>query len=127
MSENFSFTYSLKERQEIEEIKKKYIVDETEPKTKSPAEKIRQIDKNVETTATIISIAVGIAATLIFGVGLTLCLKDHVYTSGIIVGSTGLIGMGITPVVHRFILKHRRERTSKKILKLIDEYLEMTK
>ncbi len=127
MSENFSFTYSLKERQEIEEIRKKYIVDATENKTKSPADKIKQIDKNVETAATIISIAIGIAATLIFGVGLTLCLKDHVYTSGIIVGIIGIIGMGTTPVVHKLVLKHRRDRASKKILKLIDEYLEMTK
>ena len=127
MSENFSFTYSLKERQEIEEIRKKYIVDNADSKTKSPADKIKQMDKNIETATTIISIAVGIAATLIFGVGLTLCLKDRVYASGIIIGIVGLIGMGITPVVHKFVLKHRRDRASKKILKLIDEYLEMTK
>lgn len=127
MSENFSFTYSLKERQEIEEIRKKYTVDDTDSKTKSPVDKIKHIDKNIETAATIISIAIGIAATLIFGVGLTLCLEDRVYTSGIIIGIVGLIGMGTTPVVHKFILKHRRERASKKILGLIDEYLEMTK
>ena len=127
MSENFSFTYSLKERQEIEEIRKKYIVDNADSKTKSPADKIKQIDKNIETATTIISIAIGISATLIFGVGLTLCLKDRVYTSGIIIGIVGLIGMGITPVVHKFVLKHQRDRASKKILKLIDEYLEMTK
>lgn len=127
MNDNFSFTYSLKERQEIEEIRKKYIVDETDNKSKSPADKIKQMDKNIETATTIISIAIGIAATLIFGVGLTLCLKDRVYTSGIIIGIVGLIGMGITPVVHKFVLKHHRDRASKKILKLIDEYLEMTK
>ena len=55
MNDNFSFTYSLKERQEIEDIRKKYIVDDTDSKTKSPADKIKHIDKNVETTATIIS------------------------------------------------------------------------
>lgn len=127
MNDNFSFTYSLKERQEIEEIRKKYTVDDADSKTKSPADKIKQIDKNIETATTIISIAVGIAATLIFGVGLTLCLKDLVYTSGIIIGTVGLIGMSTTPIVHKYLLKLRRSRASKKILKLIDEYLEMTK
>lgn len=127
MNDNFSFTYSLKERQEIEEIRKKYTVDDADSKTKSPADKIKQMDKNIETATTIISIAVGIAATLIFGVGLTLCLKDRVYTSGIIIGIVGLIGMGTTPIVHKYLLKLRRSRASKKILKLIDEYLEITK
>ncbi len=127
MNDNFSFTYSLKERQEIEEIRKKYIVDDADSKTKSPADKIKQIDKNIETATTIISIAIGISATLIFGVGLTLCLEDRVYTSGIIIGTVGLIGMGTTPIVHKYLLKLRRSRASKKILKLIDEYLEMTK
>lgn len=127
MSDNFSFTYSPKERQEIEELRKKYIDDDSNRKGKSTADKIKHIDKNVEDSATVVSIVCGFIFTLIFGVGLTLCLKDKIYTSGIVIGTIGLIGMGITPVIHKYALKHFRGKSAKKILKLIDEYLEITK
>lgn len=127
MNDNFSFTYSPQERQEIEELRKKYVTDSNDKKNKSAVDKIKHIDKGVEDSATVISIVHGIVFTLIFGVGLTLCLQDMIYTSGIVIGTIGLIGMGITPIVHKYSLKHFRSKNAKKILKLIDEYLEITK
>lgn len=127
MSDNFSFTYSLKDRQEIEEIRKKYTTDDKEIKEMSLADKIRVIDRKTETEATVIAIIFGIVATLVFGSGLAIILEGQAYSVGIPIGLLGLTGMGVTPVLFKRTLKYYRNKVSKKMLGLIDEYLDMTK
>lgn len=118
-NKKFRYTYSPTEKQEIENIKKKYQQSEEE----SLAQRIKSLDKKADTEGTICSIVFGIVSTLIFGVGLTLCLTFNSYYIGAVVGTVGLIGMGATPFIDDKFKKYYKKRFSKKIVELCDEYL----
>ena len=53
--ETFEYTYSAKQQQEIENIRKKYL-----PKEEDKMEQLRQMDKRVSRKGTIISIIIGV-------------------------------------------------------------------
>lgn len=126
MSADFNFKYSLKERQEIEEIRKKY-TDGEEHKEKTVADKIKTLDRSTETSATILAILFGLVFFAIFCVALVKIFYDQIFISGSISMLIGLLGMILCPAFHKIILKYFREKTASKILRLIDEYLNMTK
>ena len=63
--EKFVYSYSAKQKKEIEEIRTKYL-----PKTENKLDKIRKLDESATRKATIQSIVVGLISSLIFGFGL---------------------------------------------------------
>lgn len=118
-NKKFQYKYFPSEKQEIEEIRKKYQCSEEE----SLAQQIKALDKKADTEGTICSIIFGIVSTLVFGFGLTLCLTFNSYYAGCIVGVIGLVGMGTTPFLDDKLKKYYKKRVSKKIVELCDKYL----
>ncbi|MBQ7296461.1 MAG: hypothetical protein IJW86_09800 [Clostridia bacterium] len=118
-NKTFHYSYSPTEKQEIEEIKKKY-----EPsKEESMAQRIKQMDNNVENSATIASIAFGLFFALVFGAGLSLCLAYEMYVYGAAIGLIGMAGMSTTPFFCSRYKEKKKNKTAKKIIELCNEYL----
>ncbi len=122
-NKTFYYSYSPTEKQEIQEIKNKYQPNEEE----SLAQRIKALDKKTDSTSAIISVITGIVTTLVFGVGLTLTLTFDAYYLGGIIGLIGLIGMAANPFLNDKIKQYNKQRVSKKIVELCDEYLNISK
>ncbi len=115
----FQYSYSPTEKQEIEAIKKKYQPTEEE----SLAQRIRKLDKYAENSSAVYSIILGLFFTLLFGAGLSLCLSRKIYDIGIAIGVLGLAGMGATPFLNEKLKQRKKQKVSKKIVSLCDQYL----
>ena len=54
-NENFTYTYSAKERDEIRKIKEKY-EQGAEPKEETPIERLRRLDRRADKPATVVAL-----------------------------------------------------------------------
>ena len=63
--ETFEYTYSAKQQQEIESIRKKYL-----PKEEDKMERIRKLDREAERPGMIASLATGVIGALMLGIGM---------------------------------------------------------
>ncbi len=119
MEQKFEYTYSAKEKTELEKIRKKYT-----PKTseESKLEQIKRLDKSVESSAMIKALTVGIIGSLILGVGMccTMVWTDF-FVLGIIVGIIGILVCGLAYPVYKRSLDQKRAVVGAQILKLSDE------
>ena len=116
--ETFEYTYSARQQEEIEEIRKKYL-----PQEESKMEQLRRLDQSVTKKGTMISIIIGIVGTLILGVGMccTLVWADQWFIPGIIVGLIGIAIVAAAYPAYTHITKKEREKLAPQILKLIEE------
>lgn len=119
----FEYSYSAKQQEEIDAIKRKYLPKEEKAKEFDKLEELKRLDKSVELTATIWAIAVGFIGTLIFGTGMSLILafETRMFAFGIPIGMLGIAGMALALPVYRTVLKKQREKAAPKILALTDE------
>lgn len=119
MEQKFEYTYSAKEKSELEKIRKKYT-----PKTseESKLEQIKRLDKSVESSAMTRALTVGIIGSLILGVGMccTMVWTDF-FVLGIIVGIIGMLVCGLAYPVYKRSLDQKRAVVGAQILKLSDE------
>lgn len=119
MEQKFEYTYSAKEKTELEKIRKKYT-----PKTseESKLEQIKRLDKSVESSAMTRALTVGIIGSLILGVGMccTMVWTDF-FVLGIIVGIIGMLVCGLAYPVYKRSLDQKRAVVGAQILKLSDE------
>ena len=117
--EKFSYTYSAKEQEEINRIRKKYV--ETEDKM----ERLRKLDLGVTQKATVISIIIGIIGTLIMGTGMccTTVWQEMWFIPGIIIGIIGLVVMALAYPIYQKVLKKEREKIAPEIIRLTDELM----
>lgn len=116
--ETFEYTYSAKNQEEIEKIRKKYM-----PKEEDKMELLRKLDKSVTKPGTIWSLVIGIIGCLLFGVGMccTMVWADSFLALGIVVGIIGMIIMGTAYPVYVKITAKERERIAPQILALSEE------
>ena len=114
----FEYTYSAKQQEEIEAIKKKYM-----PIQEDKMETLRRLDRSVERPGTIWGIVIGILGCLIMGGGMSICLEapDKWMAVGIILGVIGMMVMAIAYPVYKFITKKRKELLAPQILALTEE------
>ena len=63
--QEFNYTYSTKEQEELKKIRNKYI-----PKEEDKMDQLRKLDESTTRPGTIISLIVGIVSSLILGVGM---------------------------------------------------------
>ena len=119
----FEYKYSAKQQEEVDAIKKKYLPQEEKAKELSKLEELKKLDKKVEMTATLWSIAVGVIGTLIFGTGMSLIMpfETAMYVAGILSGILGIAGMALALPVYRQVLKKQREKAAPRILELTEE------
>ena len=71
--ENFNYTYSAKEQEEIKAIRKKYAVQE---QTEDKMAQLRRLDAGVHSKATTASLVVGVIGTLMMGLGMSLVMTE---------------------------------------------------
>lgn len=117
-NETFHYTYSAKQREEVENIRRKYL-----PKSEDKMEKLRQLDRGTTTKGTIVSIVLGIVGCLLLGVGMscTMAWSSQWFVPGVIVGLIGIAAMAVAYPVYRRITRCEREKIAPQILQLTEE------
>lgn len=122
---SFEYTYSARQKQEVEEIRKKYL-----PKEEDKMEQLHRLHAIPTQKAQAASIALGVVGALTLGTGVHLCMTELGTASGdptLFIGSIlGLSGMAMVALaypVYSRILKKERTRIAPEILKLTEELL----
>lgn len=116
--EEFNYTYSAREYDEVEAIRKNYL-----PKTEDKIGQLKKIDAGVTSAARTASLAVGIVGTLVMGGGMACCLEfDGAYMLvGIILGLVGMVTLACAYPIYSLVLKNGRKKAAPAVLKLADE------
>lgn len=122
----FQYTYSAKEQNEINEIRKKYL-----PKEEDKMEQLRRLDAGVYRKGSVTSLVVGIIGALIMGTGMSLAMTDlgaklgisNAMIPGIVIGVIGIALVSAAYPVYIAVTKHERERIAPEILRLSEELL----
>ena len=118
MSESFTYHYSAERQSEIDAIRKKYLPPEEQ---ENKMEQLRKLDASLTATAFIVSMAVGIASVLVFGVGMCCFLVWKLWALGALLCVVGVIGMLVAPVIFRRLVEKRRQQIAPEILRLTEE------
>lgn len=116
--ETFEYTYSAKQQQEIESIRKKYL-----PKEEDKMEQIRKLDREAERPGMIASLATGVIGALILGVGMccTMVWGESLFAFGIFVGVLGIALIAAAYPLYKKVTKTQREKVAEQILTLTNE------
>ena len=121
----FEYTYSAKQQQEVEEIRKAYL-----PKEEDKMEQLRKLHAMPTQKAQAVSLAIGIVGALILGTGMSLFMTDlgaalghFAMVIGVIIGLAGIILVALAYPAYNRVLKKERERIAPEILRLSDELL----
>lgn len=127
-NETFKMTYSARQQEEIQSIRKKY----TAPAEDKMAQ-LRALDAGVGKKATTVSLILGVVGALIMGIGMCLTMtdfgkilgayQDMAMVIGIVVGMVGIVLVSIAYPVYNRLLKKERERIAPEILRLTEELL----
>lgn len=124
----FEYTYSAKERQEVEDIRKKY--EPQEKPTETALQRLHRLDEGVTKKATVVALIVGIVGALITGTGMSLIMTELGNALGdaaIIVGTCiGIVGLGVCALgypVYSWISKRERKKIAPEMLRLTEELL----
>ena len=115
---NFSYTYSAKKNQEVQDIRSKYL-----PHKESKLEELKRLDSQVQTAGVMESLIVGVSGCLIFGLGMCLSMEiiGHMKWLGVILGLVGCVVMIFAyPVNRKFFFKAKEQHTPR-ILQLAEE------
>ena len=117
--EKFSYTYSAKEQEEINRIRKKYMAEENK------MEQLRRLDAGVTEKATAVSIRVGISGALIMGIGMCCAMvwQGIWFIPGIVIGLVGIVVVAMAYPIYQKILKKEREKIAPEIIRLTDELM----
>lgn len=117
-NKTFTYSYSAKQQEEINNIRKKYL-----PQEDNKMEQLRRLDRNVTKKGMIASLTVGIISALILGVGMccTMVWGDRLFALGIIVGIIGIAGIAAAYPIYNHITEKEREKAAVQILELADE------
>lgn len=120
---SFNYTYSAKQRDEIERIKSKYTVRE-----ESTLEKVRRLDDSVTKKASIASIIIGTVGALVMGLGMSLAMTElgdflgaAAMPAGIAIGLCGIAAVAVAYPIYRAVLKKERRHVAPEILRLIND------
>ena len=117
--DRFSYTYSAKQKQEIESIRRKYLSRE-----ENKLEQLHRLDKQAERPGTIVSILLGTISTLVLGVGMVLTMVyTRYFILGIVIGLAGIAGVSLAYPLYLRITRREREKIAPEILRLTDELM----
>jgi len=125
--EGFSYTYSAKQMEEVKRIREKY---EPKEKNEDKIEKLRRLDGSVTKKGTAVSLVLGIAGTLIMGLGMSMAMTDiadffgaFAFPSGVAVGVAGVVMLAAAYPVYNRMVKKEREKIAPEIIRLTDELM----
>lgn len=114
-NENFSYTYSPKQQEEVKKIRQKYL-----PKEENKMEQLRKLDQSAEQKGMIWSLVVGISGALIMGGGMSLVMVWQNMLVGIPLGVVGLAIAAVAYPLYVRITKRQRQRLAPQIMELTD-------
>lgn len=127
-NQSFNYTYSAKQCEEIENIRKKYSAPEVDK-----MEQLRRLDESVSKKATTVSLVFGIIGALVLGFGMSLTMSELnnvlgmstniAMTVGIITGLVGILLVSLAYPIYNRTVKKERERVAPEILRLTDELM----
>lgn len=124
-NQSFEYTYSAQQRNEVEEIRKKYL-----PREEDKMERLRILHSSASKKAKAASISMGTIGALILGTGMSLVMTDlgmllaHMsMVAGILVGLIGIVLVALAYPVYNRVLKQERKRIAPEILRLTEELL----
>jgi hypothetical protein len=130
--EKFSYSYSAKEREEINKTRQKYAAED-DSKSESKLERLRRLDAEVARKGTVFSLTFGIISTLILGFGMSLIMTDigealgilgiAAIIVGIVIGIVGAVGVVLAYPLYKYIEEKERARIAPEIIKLSDELI----
>lgn len=126
--ETFNYTYSAKEQNEIQNIRKKYVAPEEDK-----MERLRRLDASVTEKATVAALIPGIIGALFLGFGMSLVMSDLSRMIGfgqnmaMFIGITiGIIGIALVccayPLYHH-VIKRERAKIAPEILRFTEELM----
>lgn len=126
--EQFHYTYSAKEQEEIKRIRKKYAAPLEE---EDKMAQLRRLDGGVYSKATTASLVVGIMGTLLMGLGMSLIMTELgkqfgpvlAMVIGVGVGIAGIVLVCLAYPVYNRKLRKEREKIAPQILRLTDELI----
>ncbi|MBQ7901261.1 MAG: hypothetical protein IJ365_04775 [Clostridia bacterium] len=118
--EVFNYTYSAKQRTEIENIRKKYL-----PPEEDKMEQLRRLDRSVTQKGTMISIIIGTIGALILGVGMCCCMvwMGEWFVPGIFIGIVGMALVAAAYPMYVLVTGKEREKIAPEIMRLTDELM----
>lgn len=118
--EKFSYTYSAKEQEEIQRIRKKYAAAEEDK-----MEQLRRLDAGVTEKATVVSMITGVIGALILGCGMccTMVWQGMWFIPGILLGLIGMAVAALAYPIYQRVLKKEREKIAPEVLRLTDELM----
>ena len=124
--ESFTFTYSAAQRQEVENIRKKYL-----PREADKMEQLRALHRIPTQKAQAGAIALGVVGTLILGTGMSLAMTPLAEALGglamvlaIAVGILGMVLVALAYPTYNRILQKERKSIAPQILTLTDELMQ---
>lgn len=128
-NEEFRFTYSAREQEELRKIREKY-----QPREEDKLERLRRLDDRVTGKATALSLVIGILGALVLGTGMSLVMTDlgewlglsemAGTVIGVIVGVVGLVMAGLAYPLYNCVLKRERKKIAPEILRLTEELMD---
>ena len=103
------------------------IANEYAPKDTSKVVALRKLDARAKRPANIFTYTLGVASALVFGTGMCLAMGQigsgtaGSFVLGIIIGVSGMVGMGINYPVYKRILENGRKKYAFEIMELAKE------
>lgn len=116
----FNYSYSAEKNTEVEKIRSKYT-----PREENDFEKLRRLDRRVESAGIVESLCLGIIGALVFGIGM--CFFLDVFTGGALITALLMIAgtlmmLPAYPMCKR-ISKKTREELTPEILALSEKII----
>ena len=123
----FSYTYSAKEKQEVLHIRRQYL-----PEEKSAVEMLKALDAKVKRPANVFAYTYGSVAAIMMGAGMSLVMTDigamlglaGTMVPGIAIGIVGMVMALFTYPIHKRMLASRRKKYAPEIIRLSESIME---
>lgn len=116
--QTFHYTYSAKQQEEIQNIRKRYL-----PKEEDKMEQLRRLDQGTTKKGRILSITLGVIGCLLLGVGMccTMVWMEQLFIPGIIIGLIGIGAVIAAYPLYTRVTRKEREKVAPQILQLTEE------
>ena len=111
---SYHYIYSIPKQNDIRELLKKYGIEAEHPNIAS-LEKLRALDRSVETPGKIAGLTVGILGILTLGTGMSMTMVwyDTLFVPGILIGILGLaLVISAYPLCMAITRKERKKKTN---------------
>lgn len=116
----FQYTYSAAQQEEIKKIRNKYLPEE---ECADKLTLLKDLDRNAERAGKIPALVIGVLGTLIFGLGLCFVLMwQHLFAAGVGIGSAGIVILASAYPIYKKIRNAKQKKIAPEILRLTEDF-----